>query len=118
MSFQAKQGVVAVHSGTVIDDFDLGVSPPADEDLDTFRASIEAVFDELLDHRGRPLHDFPGRHLIGDFFGQEADVSHGRILGRKLKLETRKLKLAPQPDMNGFRFGLSDFLFLPYEFPR
>ncbi len=38
---------------------------------------VDGVLDQLLDHRRRPLDDFPGGDLVGQVVGQLADARHG-----------------------------------------
>jgi hypothetical protein len=42
-------------------------------DLDPCRARVEAVLDQLLDHRGRPLDDFAGGDLADQRIRQWAN---------------------------------------------
>ena len=42
------------------------------------RAGVERVLEQLLDHRGGPLHHFAGGDLVGDLIGKNADAAHAR----------------------------------------
>ena len=44
-----------------------------DLDLDAARAGVEAVLDQFLDHRRRPLDDLAGGDLVDELFGQDPD---------------------------------------------
>ena len=48
-----------------------------DVDLDAPRARIEAVFDEFLDHGGRPLDHLAGGDLIDEIAGKNTDSHAG-----------------------------------------
>ena len=65
---QAKQRVVAVHPAAVIDHADERNAAAPDDHLDLARAGVDAVLDQLLHHRRRPLDHFARRHLAGEDF--------------------------------------------------
>ena len=43
-------------------------------DVDAFGAGIQRVFDQFLDHRGRPLDDLAGGNLVDQGIGELADA--------------------------------------------
>ena len=38
------------------------------------RAGVESILNELLNHRGGPLHDLPRRDLVGELCRQPRDL--------------------------------------------
>src|SRR3546814_5760237 len=44
--------------------------------LDPAGTGVEAVLDQLLDHRGRQLDDLAGSDLVDEFGGKQADERH------------------------------------------
>ncbi len=71
-----QQRIVAVHSLPVVADADQ--PPPAGLDLDAnaIGARVQCVLQQLLDHRGRPVHHLAGSDLVGNLVGKNADAAH------------------------------------------
>ena len=76
-SFQGKQSVVEAHTATVVDHFELLHAPGLKLDGDARGSRVEAVLDEFLHHRGRPLHHFAGGDPVGHALFQYLDFTHG-----------------------------------------
>ena len=54
------------------------IPPPARSTSICRRAGVEAVLEELLQRRGRPLDDFAGGDLVDQLIGQRTDRRHQR----------------------------------------
>ena len=78
VAFEGEQRVVAQHAAAIVDDADEAPSAGFDLDAQLGRAGVERVFEQLLDDRGRALHDFAGGDLVGDLVGENADAAHRR----------------------------------------
>ena len=76
MALEGQQRVVAVHALAVVGDAD--EPPPArlDFDADAGGAGVEGVLQQLLDHRGGPVHHLAGGDLVGNLVGKNADAAH------------------------------------------
>ncbi len=74
---QDQRCIFRADAGTVVPDPDPPGAPPLHLDLDPARPRIEAVLDQLLDHRGGALHDLAGGDLVGEVLRQATD-GHGR----------------------------------------
>ena len=62
-----------------------------DFDVDAFGAGIEAVFDQLLEHRRRAFDDLTGGDLVNELLGQYADRHQELVaLVRKRDIIARK----------------------------
>ena len=70
MALQGEAGVVAVHPRAVVAHADQYLPAIFQLDAHAARPGIERILDELLDHRCRPLDDFPGGDLVGDLIGE------------------------------------------------
>ena len=70
MPLQAEQRVVAVHPDAVIHYADERNPSAANPYLDRLSLRIDAVLDQFLDHRRRPLDHFPRCHLAGESVGK------------------------------------------------
>jgi hypothetical protein len=76
MSLKGQQGVIADHSGAVIDDLYAAPAARFYMDADAVGAGIERIFEQLLDDGSGPLDDFAGGNPIGDRIRKYADASH------------------------------------------
>ena len=74
---EAQPRVVGRHADAVVLDADETLAAVFDGDGDPGGGGVDGVLDQLLDHRGRPLDDFPGGDLVGQVVGQLADARHG-----------------------------------------
>jgi hypothetical protein len=79
VSLQAEQNIILDHPLTVIDDADEPGATAFYFDLYTISTGIKAVLKELFHHRGRALHDFTCRYLVGQLFRQDTDFRHKNI---------------------------------------
>ena len=51
--------------------------PPVSTSMRKSRgAGVERIFEQLLDDGGGPLDHLPGRDLVGDLVGKNADAAH------------------------------------------
>jgi hypothetical protein len=73
MPRQSERQFVARDAAAVVADADQSRAAAFDVDRDRARPGIERVLDELLDDRGRPLHDLSGRYLIDELRRQDAN---------------------------------------------
>ena len=76
MPLQGKERVVAVHPAAVVHHPHQRNPAAPDTDFDFARPGVDAVFDQLLDHRRRSLDHFARRHLTGEDFRQQANAAH------------------------------------------
>ena len=82
------------------------IPPRRIEDVDLARAGIDAVLDQLLHDRGRPLDHFARRHLAGDSFGQQIEC--GSCLDWRFEVRLRR---ACASCMFGFRAAIDSAAF-------
>src|SRR6185312_10340941 len=75
-----QRQVVQRDAAAVVANADQPRTASLDVHLDARGAGVEAVLDQLLDHRGRPLDDLAGGDLIDEFGRKRADVGHPRTL--------------------------------------
>ena len=80
MTFEGEHGIVAHHAASVVGDLDELFSAGLDTDLDAGCASVQSVFEQLLDYRGRALHHLAGGDLVGDVLGEYVNAAHGAVL--------------------------------------
>jgi hypothetical protein len=73
MALKGQPRVLRRHSRAVIGDDDQGGTATLDLDPHPPGPRIDRVLDELLDHRGRPLHDLAGGDLIHQRVGEPPD---------------------------------------------
>ena len=89
----AEQGVVARHAAAVVG-HDHRLAPARHHlDVDLRGAGIQGVFDQLLQHRGGPLHHLAGGDLVDDLLGQELDggaLGHDRTIPGRCALSRAK----------------------------
>jgi hypothetical protein len=76
VAFQAEQGIVSIHPDAIIYDADRSGTSSHDRHFDPGRSGIDAVFDQLFDHRCRPFDHFACRDLTCDFIRQEHYATH------------------------------------------
>jgi hypothetical protein len=70
VAFEAEQGVVAIHADAIVGHANEAASSGLHLDADARGLGVEGVFDQFLDHTGRPLDHFAGRDLVRDVFGR------------------------------------------------
>ena len=75
MSLQRETRLCGRHPDAVVGDRHEGVAALAQLDPDAPRIGVEGVLDEFLHDGGRALDDLPGRDLIDQIVGQEANPS-------------------------------------------
>jgi hypothetical protein len=63
---EGAYGIVRVHAFTVVGDGDEADAGIFQLDAHVAGAGVERVLDQLLDHRGRPLHHLARRDLVGN----------------------------------------------------
>ncbi len=74
MSRQSQHEFVTVDPATVVGDADQAGAAGLDLDRDRAGAGVEAVLDQLLDHRRGPLDHFAGRDLVDQMGCEGADL--------------------------------------------
>ena len=77
MTFEAEQGVGAIHAAPVISHADQAGSAALELHRDALGTRIDGVLHQFLDHRGGALDHLPGSDLAGQDIGKEADGAHG-----------------------------------------
>ena len=84
VTLEGEHGVVMQHAAAVVGDADEAPSSACDLDAQMSRTGVDGVLEQLLDDRGRTLHDLSGRDFIRNIVGEDADAAHLRILtGRR-----------------------------------
>ena len=76
VALEGQQGVVAVHALAVVGDADELAPARLDLDADAVGAGVQSVLQQLLHHRGRPVHHLAGGDLVGNLVGEYADAAH------------------------------------------
>jgi hypothetical protein len=72
-----ERKVIGFDARAIIAHADQPCATGFDVDLDAGGAGVEAVLDELLYNRSRPLDDFAGGDLVDEFGGELTDARHG-----------------------------------------
>ena len=82
---EAEQGVVAAHPVAVVAHAHEALAAAAEVYAEPAGAGIEGVLNQLLEDGGGALDDLPGRDLVRDDIGEDADPVHpGSMMpGRK-----------------------------------
>src|SRR5438309_6228486 len=80
MTLDGETRIFSRHAGAVVADFDEFLAAGFEDDVDGPGPGVDRVFDQLLDDRGRPLHDLARRNLVDQLRGKDADGGHWRIL--------------------------------------
>ncbi len=76
MALERQHRVVAHHAGAVVGQPDQLAPAGFDLQPELRRTGVERIFEQFLDDAGRPLHYLPGRDLVGDNVGEDADAAH------------------------------------------
>ena len=79
VAFQTELGICTAHTAAVIRNFDEGHTATAHLYTHQGSPGINAVFHQLLDHRGRTLHHLSGRHLAGQHIAHAVDFAIGLL---------------------------------------
>ena len=77
MPLHAQLRVLPTHAGPVVADPDEAAAAVLQIDLDAFRAGVQRVLDQLLDHGSGALDDLAGGDLIGERRVEQVDAGHG-----------------------------------------
>ena len=77
MPSDCERQILALDSRAVIGEAQPLDAAARDIDIDLCRAGIEAVLEQLLQCRRRPLDDLAGSDLIDQEIGERADRMHG-----------------------------------------
>jgi hypothetical protein len=80
MAGERKRQVVARDACAVVLDLDATDAAFLERHRDRSCACIEAVLEQLLQHRRGPLDDFAGRDLAYEQLGQDADRGHEKSI--------------------------------------
>ncbi len=75
MTRQRQRQILPGDTGTVIPHTDQFCAALLDVDFNARGAGIQRVFQQLLDHRGRPLNDFSGGNLVGEQRGKTLNAT-------------------------------------------
>src|SRR5438270_593003 len=76
MTLDGETRIFSRHAGAVVADFDEFLAAGFEDDVDGPSPGVDRVFDQLLDDRGRPLHDLARRNLVDQLRGKDADGGH------------------------------------------
>ena len=76
VALEGQQRVVAIHAVAVVGDADEPAPAGFDLDADAGGAGVERVLQQLLHHRGGPVHHLAGGDLVGNLVGKNADAAH------------------------------------------
>lgn len=77
---EAGDGVVRGHAAAVVGDAHQARAARFDFHRDAGGAGVDGVFQELLDHRGRTLHDFAGGNQVCHLRRQGLNALHAALL--------------------------------------
>src|SRR5713101_4044352 len=80
MAFESQERVIMAHSAAIVYDADHTLPARLHLNAHRVRARIERVFEQLLHHRCRPLHDLARRNTIGDRLRQYAYAAHELLI--------------------------------------
>jgi len=69
VAFKNQRDIFPFDAGSVVRNPNGAASAFLNLDADVAAPGINGVFHQLLDDRRRPFHHFPGRNLVGHFFG-------------------------------------------------
>jgi len=75
VALEGQQRVVAQHAAAIVGDADEAPAAGFHLHADLGGAGVQAIFEQLLDHRGRPLDHFSGGDFIGDLVGEDANAA-------------------------------------------
>ena len=73
MARQRERQFVALDAAAIVADTAQLRAAILDLDLDALGAGVEAVLDQLLEHRGGPFDDLAGGDLVNELLGKNAD---------------------------------------------
>ena len=76
VAFEGEQRVIAIHSVAVVGNANQLPSARLNLDSNAAGASVEGVLQQLLHHRGRPVHNLARGDLVGNLVGKYADAAH------------------------------------------
>ena len=98
VALESKQRVVAAHAAAVVRGMDAPLPSSLDLNLDAPRASVERVFQELLDDRRRPLDNLARGDFVGNGFRKNANRGHrgsqrSRVESQKSKGKSQESKV-------------------------
>ena len=74
--FEGEEGVIRIHSTAVVGHTDEAAASVSQIHLDPCGAGVEAVLDQLLDHRRRTLHHLTGSDAVHELVRENADLRH------------------------------------------
>jgi len=80
MARHGQRQIIFPDTNAIVFDTDTPLAALLDFNLDGVGLCINAVFQQLFDHRGRPLNDFTSGNLVDKLFRQNL-YGHG-ALGR------------------------------------
>ena len=73
---QTHHRILGIHPMTVVHHPNQGDSPAMNQHINSPGAGIQRILHQLLDHRGRALHDLASRHLTGQCFRENLNSRH------------------------------------------
>ena len=76
MPRERERQLVARDALAVVLDLHAAHAAFVQRDVDRAGAGVDAVLEQLLEHRGGPLHDFAGGNLAHEELGQHANLAH------------------------------------------
>src|SRR5208282_6563025 len=76
VALESEHGIIAHHATPVVGNLDQFFSTSFYVDLDARRTRVQRVLEQLLHHRGGPLHDFAGGDLVGNVLGKNVNAAH------------------------------------------
>ncbi len=77
LTLEGGEGVGAVHPTTVVQDFDSFGAAAFNGDFNAGRLGVEGILDEFFHDRGGAFYHFAGGDLVGNDFGEDADLAGG-----------------------------------------
>ena len=93
MTFQREKSLVGVHPTPVVLHPQIGFTSVSEFDLNLGRTRINAILDQLLNHRHGPFHHLAGSNLIGYPVWKYSNFRHAFFVTPGPPLDNVKLHL-------------------------
>ena len=77
MAIHREPEIAIGHAAAVVGDADPPPAAAVAENVDPAGAGVDGVFNQFLDHAGRPLDHFAGGDAVDELFGELADGHDG-----------------------------------------
>ena len=92
MTLQGQPEVILLNPQTVINDSDQAFTAGLQCNANGLRTCVQAVFDQLLDHRCRSVNDFAGSDLVDQVIREGSDGHFEQLAGCLGACKVRHMK--------------------------